>query len=131
MIVDEAQDLYHAAADRFAPRSSRLADHPRRRRAGDPAVAYRRLEELQPYLPEDVTNARIEELRHAYRVPAEIMELALPLLDLIAPDMEPPLAYRQGGGGPAELVQVAEAERLEAAMREAATLAERGTGCLP
>jgi DNA helicase IV len=66
----------------------------------------------------------IEELRHAYRVPAEIMELALPLLDLIAPDVEPPLAYRQGGERP-RLVQVGEDDLLAAALREAGALAER------
>jgi superfamily I DNA/RNA helicase len=52
------------------------------------------------------------------------MELALPLLDLIAPDMEPPLAYRQGGERP-KLVHVGEDELLEAALREAGALAER------
>src|SRR6476646_2060875 len=62
-------------------------------------VVYRRWEELQPYLP-DEAEVTIEELRHAYRVPGEIMELALPLLDLIAPDVEPPLSYRQGGAPP-------------------------------
>jgi DNA helicase IV len=66
----------------------------------------------------------IEELRHAYRVPAEIMELALPLLDRIAPDVEPPLAYRQGGEAP-RLVRVGEDELLVAALREAGALAER------
>jgi DNA helicase IV len=66
----------------------------------------------------------IEELRHAYRVPAEIMELALPLLDLIAPDVEPPLAYRQGGERP-RFVRVAEDELFAAALREAGALAER------
>src|SRR5207249_3019442 len=59
-------------------------------------IVYRRWEELEPFLP-DEAEVTIEELRHAYRVPGEIMELALPLLDLIAPDVERPLAYRQGG----------------------------------
>ena len=66
----------------------------------------------------------VEELRHAYRVPAEIMELALPLLDRIAPDVEPPLAYRKGGDRPL-LVRVAEDELIAAALREAGSLAER------
>ncbi len=52
------------------------------------------------------------------------MELALPLLDLIAPDVEPPLAYRQGGDPP-RLVRVAEDELIAAALREAGDLAER------
>ena len=81
-------------------------------------VVYRRWQELEPYLPADV-EVTIEELRHAYRVPAEIMELALPLLDRIAPDVEPPLAYRQGGESP-RLVEVAADELLPAALREGA-----------
>ena len=75
-----------------------------------------------PYLPEGI-DVTVEELRHAYRVPAEIMDLALPLLERIAPDLEPPLAYRQGGAAP-RLVQVAEDDVMPAAMREAAALAE-------
>ena len=85
-------------------------------------VTYRRWEELEPYLPADV-DVRIEELRHAYRVPAEIMELALPLLARIAPDVEPPIAYRQGGAPP-RIVRVDEDELLPAALREAAALTE-------
>ena len=71
-------------------------------------VVYRALAGARPYLPR--VEVTVEELRHAYRVPAEIMELALPLLDRIAPDVEPPLAYRQGGAA-AELVQVADGRR--------------------
>jgi DNA helicase IV len=81
-------------------------------------VTYGRWQELEPYLPEEI-EVRIEELRHAYRVPAEIMELAMPLLDTIAPDVEPPIAYRQGGAPP-KLVRVPEGELLSAAAREAA-----------
>src|SRR2546423_15003008 len=81
-------------------------------------VVYRHWHELRPYLP-DEAELTIEELRHAYRVPAEIMNLALPLLDLIAPEMERPLAYRQGGVPP-RLVEVAAEELLGAALREAA-----------
>jgi DNA helicase IV len=123
VIVDEAQDL--------SPMQLRTVS----RRAldasltilGDVAqatgpVVYRRWQELVPYLPEDVV-VTIEELRHAYRVPAEIMELALPLLARIAPDVEPPLAYRQGGESP-RLVHVDADDLLAAVMREAATLAE-------
>jgi DNA helicase IV len=122
VIVDEAQDL--------SPMQLRTIS----RRAldgsltilGDVAqatgpVVYRRWQELQPYLPEGV-DVTIEELRHAYRVPAEIMEVALPLLERIAPDVEPPLAYRQGGAAP-RFVR-AEGDVMEAALREAAALAE-------
>jgi DNA helicase IV len=79
---------------------------------------YRRWQELEPFLP-DEAEVTIEELRHAYRVPGEIMEFALPLLDLIAPDVEPPLSYRQGGAPP-KLVRVGEADLLDAALFEAA-----------
>src|SRR2546423_7907952 len=53
--------------------------------------------------------------------PAEIMNFALPLLDSIAPEVEPPLAYRRGGEPP-RLVRVAEDELLETALREAVAL---------
>ncbi len=123
VIVDEAQDL--------SPMQLRTIS----RRAlggsltilGDVAqatgpVVYRGWQELVPYLPEGI-DVTVEELRHAYRVPAEIMDLALPLLARISPDLEPPLAYRQGGAAP-RLVQVAEDDVMPAAMREAAALAE-------
>ena len=123
VILDEAQDISPmqllAVARRALDGSLTLL--------GDVAqatgpVTYRRWEELEPYLPADV-GVRIEELRHAYRVPAEIMELALPLLARIAPDVEPPIAYRQGGAPP-RIVRVREDELLPAALREAAALAE-------
>ena len=62
-------------------------------------IAYDRWDELLPYLPAGEL-AQVEELRHAYRVPREIMALALPLLERIAPDVEPPLAYRVGAEPP-------------------------------
>jgi DNA helicase IV len=83
-------------------------------------VAYDRWDELLPYLPGGA-EAEVEELRHAYRVPREIMELALPLLERIAPDLEPPLAYRVG----AEPPRIVHAEPpLAAAFEQAARLAE-------
>ena len=60
----------------------------------------------------------VEELRLAYRVPADVMELALPLLPLIAPDVAAPIAYRSGDEPP-RFVR-ADAEHLvAAAVREA------------
>src|SRR5690242_15129597 len=123
VIVDEAQDLSPMqllAISRRAVDGSLTI-------LGDVAqatgpVVYRRWQELQPYLP-DEAEMEIEELRHAYRVPAEIMDFALPLLDRIAPEVEPPLAYRKGGDPP-RLVQVSTDELLAAALREAAALAE-------
>jgi DNA helicase IV len=119
VIVDEAQDLSPMqllAVSRRAVDGSLTI-------LGDVAqatgpVVYRRWQELEPFLP-DEAEVTIEELRHAYRVPGEIMEFALPLLDLIAPDVEPPLSYRQGGAPP-KLVRVGEAELLDAALLEAA-----------
>ncbi len=119
VIVDEAQDLSPMqllAVSRRAVDGSLTI-------LGDVAqatgpVVYRRWQELQPYLPEDI-EVTIEELRHAYRVPGEIMDFALPLLDEIAPDVERPLAYRQGGEPP-KLVPVEESELLPAALLEAA-----------
>jgi DNA helicase IV len=123
VIVDEAQDLSPMqllAISRRAVDGSLTI-------LGDVAqatgpVVYRRWQELEPYLP-DEAEMDIQELRHAYRVPAEIMDFALPLLDRIAPEVEPPLAYRKGGDPP-RLVRVAEDELLQAAFRETAALAE-------
>ncbi|HEV2902295.1 MAG TPA: 3'-5' exonuclease, partial [Gaiellaceae bacterium] len=89
VIVDEAQDL--------TPMQLRMIG---RRGAGsftilgDIAQAtgplpYRSWSEVLPYLPGG-GDAAIEELRHAYRVPREIMALALPLLERVAPGTEPP-----------------------------------------
>jgi DNA helicase IV len=121
VIVDEAQDL----SPMQLLMVSRRAVDGSLTMLGDVAqatgpVTYGRWQELEPYLPEEA-EVRIEELRHAYRVPGEIMELALPLLDRIAPDVEPPLAYRQGGAAP-KLVRVDEDELMAAALREAAEL---------
>jgi len=121
VIVDEAQDLSPMqllAISRRAVDGSLTI-------LGDVAqatgpVVYRAWQELQPYLP-DEAEMEIEELRHAYRVPAEIMNFALPLLDRIAPEVEPPLAYRRGGDPP-RIVGVAEEELLETALREAVAL---------
>jgi hypothetical protein len=63
--------------------------------------------------------AEIEELSHAYRVPREIMELSLPLLERIAPGVQPPLAYRVGAASPR--VVLADPP-LPAAFEEAARL---------
>jgi DNA helicase IV len=121
VIVDEAQDLSPMqllAISRRAVDGSLTI-------LGDVAqatgpVVYRGWEELEPFLP-DETEVTIEELRHAYRVPGEIMELALPLLDLIAPEMDRPISYRKGGEPPM-LVSVPEDELLESALRRAAEL---------
>src|SRR5436305_1190678 len=121
VIVDEAQDL----SPMQLLMVSRRAVDGSLTMLGDVAqatgpVTYGRWQELAPFLPEDL-EVRIEELRHAYRVPAEIMDLALPLLDRIAPDVEPPLAYRQGGAPP-KLVLVDEPDVMATALRAAGEL---------
>ncbi len=120
VIVDEAQDL---SPMQLLTVSRRAVDGSLTI-LGDVAqatgpVVYGRWQELEPFLPD--VEVTIEELRHAYRVPGEIMDFALPLLDLIAPEAEKPLAYRQGGAPP-KLVPVGEEELLPTAMREAAEL---------
>ena len=119
VIVDEAQDLtpmqLRMVSRRAAGSFTVLGDIAQ---ATGP-VAYHRWEELLPHLPGGEA-AQVEELRHAYRVPREIMALALPLLERIAPGVEPPLAYRTG----AERPRVVHAEDpLVAAYEEAGRLA--------
>ncbi len=122
VIVDEAQDLTPMQARMIARRAADgsltiLGDVAQ---ATGP-VTYGSWEHLTPHL--GVPQTRLEELRHAYRVPAEIMELALPLLARIAPDVEPPLAYRTGAQPP-RLRRVEPEHVLAEGLREAAALAE-------
>jgi DNA helicase IV len=119
VIVDEAQDL--------TPMQLRMVARRARDGAltilGDVAqatgaVRYPRWDDVLPHLPHG-TEAAVEELRHAYRVPREIMDVALPLLDTIAPDVAPPISYRTGADPPvAHLVE--EGHLLAEAYRHAA-----------
>ncbi|MBD0330924.1 MAG: AAA family ATPase [Thermoleophilia bacterium] len=99
VIVDEAQDLtplqLRMLARRTAGAFTILGDVAQ---ATGP-VPYTGWEELLAHLP-DGGRAEVQELRHAYRVPREIMDFALPLLQVIAPDVAPPLAYRVGADPP-------------------------------
>jgi DNA helicase IV len=99
VIVDEAQDLtpmqLRMVTRRAAGAFTILGDIAQ---ATGP-IPYDRWNELLPYLPQG-GQAEVAELRHAYRVPREIMALALPLLEQIAPDVEPPVAYRVGAEPP-------------------------------
>jgi DNA helicase IV len=122
VILDEAQDLTPMQLRMVARRASGgsltlLGDIAQ---ATGP-VPYRSWDEVLPHLPEGGP-AVVEELRHAYRVPAEIMELALPLLDRIAPAAARPVAFRTGAAPP-RIRRVAEGDLLEEAFREAAALA--------
>jgi DNA helicase IV len=119
VIVDEAQDLtpmqLRMVARRAAGGFTILGDIAQ----ATGAIAYDRWDELLPYLPGG-DDAEVAELKHAYRVPREIMAVALPLLARIAPDVEPPLAYRVGAEPPRV---VAGDPPLQAAYEEAARLA--------
>ena len=100
VIVDEAQDLTPMQLRMIARRARQggltlLGDVAQ----ATGAVVYRSWDEVLPHLPR-AEEAEIEELRHAYRVPREIMDVALPLLELIAPDVAVPLAYRRGAAEP-------------------------------
>jgi DNA helicase IV len=122
VIVDEAQDLSPMQLRMIARRSrdgalTILGDVAQ----GTGAVSYASWSDVLPHLPHG-DEAEVEELRHAYRVPREIMNLALPLLDTIAPDIERPLAYRVGGAEP-QLRRVGEEALLTEAYHEAARLA--------
>ena len=122
VIVDEAQDLSPMQlrmVGRRAPDGGLtiLGDVAQ----GTGAVVYSSWDEVLPQLPHGET-ASVEELRHAYRVPSEIMELALPLLETIAPDVSPPIAYRTGAKPP-RFHRVDERDLLAAAYREAELLA--------
>ena len=123
VIVDEAQDLSPLQLRSVGRRAARgltiLGDIAQ----GTGPVPYHAWNEVAIHLPGEA--ARVEELRHAYRVPAEIMDLALPLLDVIAPDVERPVAYRMGAEAP-RIERVEADELLGVALREAAAVAAEG-----
>jgi DNA helicase IV len=123
VIVDEAQDLTPMQLRMLARRTTGAMTI-----LGDIAQAagpihYHRWEDLLPHLA-DGRAVEVAELRLAYRVPRQVMELALPLLPLIAPDVAAPIAYRDGDEPP-RFVEVAAGELVGAAVREAATEAAR------
>ena len=119
VIVDEAQDLTPMQLRMVARRASGgftiLGDIAQ---ATGP-IGYDRWDELVR-TSLTASSAEIAELKHAYRVPREIMAVALPLLERIAPDVEPPLAYRVGAEPPRVVLGD---PPLEAAYEEAARLA--------
>jgi DNA helicase IV len=120
VIVDEAQDLTPMQLRMVARRAARASVTI----LGDIAqatgpVVHDGWQGVLQHLPGE---GEIAELRHAYRVPAEIMELALPLLDRIAPDVEPPLAFRTGATAP-RVEHVAEDRLVATALERALDLA--------
>jgi DNA helicase IV len=127
LIVDEAQDLTPMQLRMLARRSTGpmtlLGDIAQ----ASGVVSYHRWEEVLEHLGGG-EEADVQELRLAYRVPREVMELALPLLPLIAPDVAPPIAYRSGDDPPRfvetaarELVATAADEATREALREGRT----------
>jgi DNA helicase IV len=119
VIVDEAQDLTPMQLRMIARRAREgaltiLGDVAQ----ATGAIRYSSWDEVLPHLPHG-EEARVEELRHAYRVPREIMEVALPLLDTIAPDVAPPISYRTGADPP-EVRRVEQEHLIAEAFRAAA-----------
>ncbi len=123
VIVDEAQDL--------TPMQLRMVA--RRARGGSVTilgdiaqatgpVVHDRWDEVLAHLGDEPGAAEVAELRHAYRVPAEIMDFALPLLDVVAPAVARPVAFRSGAAPP-RIEQVSEGELVNAALRTALGLA--------
>ncbi|HEY2937564.1 MAG TPA: UvrD-helicase domain-containing protein, partial [Gaiellaceae bacterium] len=120
VIVDEAQDLTPMQLRALVRRArggsmTLLGDIAQ---AAGP-IGYHSWDDLLRQLDVEV---ELEELRYAYRVPREMMELALPLLPAIAPDVAAPIAYREGGEPP-RFVRVDDA--LAESVREAVSEAER------
>ncbi len=123
VVVDEAQDLTPMQLRMVARRAATgwltlLGDVAQ---ATGP-VAYERWDEVLEHLP--VETAAVEELVLAYRVPAEIMRLALPLLPRIAPHVRAPEPYREGGEPPRLLVDPNVAHRAA----EEAVVLDAGEG---
>jgi DNA helicase IV len=119
VIVDEAQDLtpmeLAMVGRRVAGSFTLLGDVAQ----ATGAVPYADWRALLVHLPGG-GDAVIDELEHAYRVPSEIMDFALPLLKLIAPDVRAPRAYRTGAPPPRVLVAQ---DPLALAFEESARLA--------
>jgi DNA helicase IV len=125
VVLDEAQDL--------TPMQLRMVG--RRIRAGSVTVlgdlaqatglwTYAAWNEIVGHLGLE-QGAEIEELTLAYRVPREVMDVALPVLQLTAPSIRAPQAFRDGGKEP-RFLEVTLDRRLGAAVGEAAAAHREG-----
>ncbi len=123
LIVDEAQDLTPMQLRMLARRSvgpmTILGDIAQA--AG--VVGYSSWDDVLGHVVTD-GDVTVEELRLAYRVPRQVMELALPLLPLIAPRVAAPIAYRDGDEPP-RFVQVEQERLVTAAAHEIGVEAAR------
>jgi DNA helicase IV len=126
VVLDEAQDLTPMQLRMVGRRISGSAVTI----LGDLAQAtglwtYATWEELVSHLSADPLDVELIELIHAYRVPQEIMEVALPVLHLTAPSIEPPRPFRPGGRPPTFL-QVGRQDRVGESIRIATAASFEG-----
>lgn len=128
VILDEVQDL--------TPMELRMVGRRMLANAatvlGDLAQAtgswrYERWSEVLEHLGVAEADA-VKELRFAYRVPSEIMRMALPILKLTAPTVAAPIPYRTGGI--ASCIQVESSDRAAKALTVAADSGAAGTTAL-
>jgi DNA helicase IV len=74
--------------------------------------------------------ADLEELTLAYRVPREIMDVALPVLEITAPSIHPPIAFRDGGDEATWIEASREGRAGQAVDRAVAAHAAGGTAAI-
>jgi DNA helicase IV len=123
-VVDEAQTLsamqWRSLARRVPSGSFTIAgDLGQASGAGSP----QRWEDVLDLLP-GRSRARVEELTVNYRTPAEVMEVAVPVLALAAPELSPPRSARRSGARP----EVTETRSLGPAVATAAAAERHAIG---
>jgi len=130
VVLDEAQDL--------TPMQLRMVG--RRIRGGSATILgdlaqatglwkYSSWDEITRHLGLDGA-AETDELIHAYRVPSEIMAVALPVLELTAPSIHPPVAFRWGGDEPRWIEASREGRSGQAVDRAIAAHAAGGSAAI-
>jgi hypothetical protein len=126
VVIDESQDLTPMQLRMIGRRISGESVTV----LGDLAQAtglwsYSTWDEVMSHLLGRDTKVEVSELTYAYRVPREIMELALPVLKLTAPSIRPPTPFRDGGAAP-KFISVSHDGRVEAAITNANDAHESG-----